>query len=166
MLCDSLHIEPQIVSAGDTLNIDYTTRIHILAPHASSLHSISMNDASLVLRLSYGNNVFLFTGDAEESSEEMMLSHYGNLLPSDIVKVAHHGSSTSSTSPFVKRVFSDNTSVSFAVVSVALKNQFGHPDTDVLVEWKKTDATVLLTSTDHALWFSSNGYDLRRRKWR
>ncbi len=84
------------------------------------------NNESVVLRLEYGRNSFLLTGDAEEAAERGMLA---SSLPlrSDVLKVAHHGSRYSSSAAFVAAV-----APSVAVIQVGAGNRFGHPDAEAL----------------------------------
>ena len=165
-LCDSLYLLPHVVSAGDTLNIDPTVRIQILSPSASSLFYANTNDMSIIFRMVYGENVFLFTGDAEVPSENKVVRYYGPLLSSDVVKVGHHGSSTSSSAPFVQRVVSSRTYNPTAVVSVGQNNRFNHPNMDIMNRWQQAGAHVLKTSTDHAVWFICDGKYVERTRWK
>ncbi len=84
------------------------------------------NNNSLVLRLSYGEVVFLLTGDVETPIESMLLAR-GASLDATVLKVGHHGSATSTSAPFLEAV-----SPSLAVISVGEDNRFGHPDDEAL----------------------------------
>lgn len=85
-----------------------------------------LNDGSIVLRLEFGDTVFLFTGDAERRAEEQMLAR-GERLRATVLKLAHHGSRTSST-----RAFLDAVSPEIAVYSAGRNNRYGHPHREVL----------------------------------
>ena len=100
------------------------------------------NNNSLVLRLSYGEVVFLLTGDVESPIESALLAQ-GAPLDSTVLKVGHHGSDTSSSAPFLEAV-----SPSLAVISVGEDNRFGHPDEEVLQRLRAMlpHDRVLLTS--------------------
>lgn len=100
------------------------------------------NDSSLVLRLSYGQVAFLFTGDAGIDAEEDMLAS-GNNLQADVLKIAHHGSSHSTSFRFIRRV-----RPRVAVVSVGADNPFGHPAPSVLRRLQKGGVTVYRTDRD------------------
>ena len=111
----------------------------------------STNEMSVVVRLEYGETTALFTGDAEEGSEEAMLGMYKNgELDCDILKVGHHGSRTSTTSAFLAAVTPD-----VAVISCGAENKYGHPHTETMnklsgagVETYRTDRhgdVVILT---------------------
>ena len=87
-----------------------------------------MNDDSVVVRSDYGERSFLFTGDAEAIAEREMLDFYPTAaLDCDVLKVAHHGSSSSSSADFLAAVSPD-----IAVISVGAENDYGHPDEALL----------------------------------
>lgn len=94
----------------------------LLAPIGTGYKDI--NNYSVVVRADYGTTSALFTGDAEDVSENEMLARYGSsgLLDCDLLKVGHHGSDSSSTEPFLKAV-----SPAWAVISVGEGNTYGHP---------------------------------------
>ena len=97
------------------------------------------NNTSIVSRLVFGNNSFLFTGDIEKEVEER-LAEQNIFLDSDILKVAHHGSFTSSSENFIERV-----SPEIAVISAGKKNQYGHPHREVLERLEKFGIKILRT---------------------
>jgi len=113
-------------------------RIEILYPKGDAAGP-SDNDHSLVMRLVYGNRTFLLTGDIERSAEQDLLASHTN-LSADVVKVAHHGSRTSSTADFVAA-----THAAWAIISVGRHSQFGHPHKEVLEAWNRSGAAVLTT---------------------
>lgn len=107
------------------------------------------NDMSIVLRLDYGETSFLFTGDAEIMSEEMMLGE-GMPLKADVLKVAHHGSRYSSSPEFLAVVKPE-----WAVISCGKGNAYGHPNEEVLQALSHT--TVLRTDQMGTIIFHSDG---------
>ncbi len=118
-------IELRTLTRGDSFNLD-GVRVDVLAPFPETHPPRSGNNESLVLRLSFGSRVFLLTGDIERPIEERLVRS-GSDLRADVLKVAHHGSRTSSTQPFLERVSPD-----YAVISVANPSPFGHPHAEVL----------------------------------
>ena len=100
------------------------TSFTILAPNSSSYKNL--NDYSVVVRLTYGSTSFLFTGDAEQTSEKEILAK-GYNIKSDVLKVGHHGSKTSTTTRFL-----DAVSPRYAVICVGANNQYGHPAPETL----------------------------------
>jgi competence protein ComEC len=115
----------------------------------------SGNDDSIVLRVRYGERCFLLTGDIERGAESALVAARDDLR-CDVLKVAHHGSHTSSTAPFVAA-----TRPAFAVLSVGLDSPFGHPDPSVVSRWRDAGAQVLQTGQRGTITFSTDGRDLR-----
>lgn len=111
------------------------------------------NNCSIVLKMKYGNNSFLFNGDAEAVSEMDMVK--GNLdLKCDVFKVGHHGSKTSTCSNFLSSV---NPSV--AVVSVGKDNKYNHPSKSTMDRLK--DIKVYRTDENGTIVLTSNGTDIK-----
>lgn len=91
--------------AGQTLNIEKNISFKIFWPEAESqITENALNNNSIVAKLIYGNFKMLFTGDIEQIAEEKIVEKYGKSLEATILKVAHHGSNTSSIDKFVKVV--------------------------------------------------------------
>ena len=111
--------------------------LQVLAPNAQSYGDL--NDYSVVLRLAYGADSFLFTGDAEETSEEEMLSR-GYTLSATVLKCGHHGSETSTSQPFL-----DAVRPQYAVISCGVDNDYGHPDQVTLDRLEVVGAEVFRT---------------------
>ncbi len=165
-LLDSLAVPHRALGVGDTLALDPSVLLQVLAPQAIVTADDDANNASVVFRLVYGATAFLFTGDAEAEAEAGLLARYGALLPSDVVKVGHHGSRTSSTDAFVARVVPDTSEAATAVVSVGPRTRFGLPDEEVLLRWRTHGAHVWTTATQGALWLRSDGRQVTRVAWR
>ena len=110
---------------GSRIDLGDGVVLEVLHPGPVTLEG-ETNNNSLVLRLSYGEVVFLLTGDVETPIESALLAH-GAPLDATVLKVGHHGSDTSSSAPFL-----DAVSPSLAVISVGEDNRFGHPDEEVL----------------------------------
>ncbi len=113
------------------------------------------NDASLVLRVSYGATAFLFTGDVEGAGEAAALEG-GRTLAADVVKVPHHGSRTSSSAAFVAAVHPR-----WAAVSLGVGNRFGFPHAEAIDRWRGIGATILRTD-EGAIRFVSDGVLVRQ----
>jgi competence protein ComEC len=130
-ISDEKKIKITVVESGNVLNIEKNICIRVLWP--STLEKINdniLNNNSLVCKLVYKNFSCLFTGDIEEIAEKAMLTKYENslkILKSDIIKVAHHGSKTSSIEEFLEAV-----NPKIALVGVGKNNKFGHPSDDVI----------------------------------
>ena len=114
------NITPIEMSAGYVIELDDGVELHVLNPARNRLFEDFNND-SIVLRLTYGDVSFLLTADIEEEAEER-LSQSGAELHSTVLKVAHHGSNTSTTQRFL-----DAVSPAIVVVSAGKDNPYGHP---------------------------------------
>ncbi|MEM9665141.1 MAG: DNA internalization-related competence protein ComEC/Rec2 [Bacteroidota bacterium] len=145
-VADSLGVPWIRLKAGDHLRVDPTVLTQILGPSKALTETGSANEASVVLRLRHGQMRALLLGDAEAEAERMLLDHYPALLESEVVKVGHHGSATSSTWPLVRAARSSFATPFLAVVSVAASNHYGLPNQDVLTRWQSSGASVLQTS--------------------
>ncbi len=162
---DSLRIPHEAVQAGDTLQVDPSVVVQVLWPDEAA-RGLSENDRSVVLRLRYGETTMLFTGDIEAEAEHVLAERYGPLLESDLVKVAHHGSSTSSTAAFVREVTAGGTRGTHAVISASRYNPFGLPRPEVARRWRRYGATVSATPVRGARLFVSDGASVRVTSWR
>lgn len=87
----------------------------------------SINNNSLVMKFNYYNQSILFTGDIEKSAENFLVKNYKEYLNSTVLKVAHHGSNTSTTERFL---YSVNPRIS--LIGVGKRNRFGHPNDEVI----------------------------------
>jgi competence protein ComEC len=115
----------------------------------------SGNNDSIVLRLRFGRRTFLLTGDAESDAERALVAS-GDDLRADVLKVAHHGSRTSSTEAFVSA-----TRPTLAVVSVGRDSPYGHPHAEVLARWRTCGAQLLTTGRSGTVTVSTDGEDLK-----
>lgn len=110
-----------------------------------------LNNNSVVIRLTYKENSFLFTGDLEEEGEKRLMSR-GVELKSDVLKVGHHGSSTSSTREFLKEV-----SPEIALISAGRDSSYGFPAPRTLKSLEEKDIFILRTDQWGAVKITSNG---------
>lgn len=113
--------------------------IRVLAPNDCRHTRSVANDDSLVLLLEYGNRRILLAGDAERLTEENLVKWEGH-MKLDLLKVAHHGSRTSTTNEFLGHF-----NPRMAVISVGRNNWFGHPHPEVLSELRRRHTTILRT---------------------
>ena len=115
-----------------------------------------LNDTSLVFRLDYGETTFLFTGDAEKESENSLLEVYdAGELRADVLKLGHHGSSTSSQAKFLRAV-----NPSAAVASCGYENSYGHPHAEILRRLDSFGIMLYRTDRDGTVVFCSDGVSL------
>ena len=112
--------------------------LHVLSP-AQDFYSDNLNEYSIVLLLEYNGIKMLFTGDAEQENEDMILTS-GENIDCDFVKIGHHGSATSSTQAFI-----DACSADWAVATTQYNSPHGLPKEEILTRWKDSGAAVLCT---------------------
>ena len=115
------------VIAGDVIKVEKGVQIKILFPADELIQENILNNNSLVAKLEYKEFKMLFTGDVEQIAEEKILNKYTDILESTILKVAHHGSKTSTIKGFVQAV-----KPQIALIGVGVNNNFGHPNNDVI----------------------------------
>ena len=115
-------------------------------------YSGSSNDSSIVIMAEYGKTRFLFTGDAETSAEADMIHIMGEKLDCDVLKIAHHGSSSSSSEEFLKY-----TSPLYAVISCGENNDYGHPHGIIIERLKKLGLSYFRTDENGTVTFTSDG---------
>jgi competence protein ComEC len=142
--------------------IDDELTVYILSPDVKQEGiDEDKNHRSIILKLIYRNTSFLFLADAEAEAERELVERYGAFLKSDVVKIAHHGSKSSSIQDLVSA-----SKPSFAVVSVGEHNAFGHPNVNVLDRWHKSGAKVMSTAFSGALIFESDGETVKQIDWK
>jgi len=144
-----------LIGAGDVLRFGGVTATALWPALSADRNAPSRNNDSIVLRLQYGDRTVLMTGDLEKEGEAAILGA-NNDIHSDIVKVPHHGSKTSSTSAFVSAARPH-----LAVISVGLTSMFGHPNKEVVERWQTSGAEVMTTGRRGTITVSTDGKDLR-----
>ncbi len=146
---------------GQFWKISPNTVLYCLAPDSLTYpEGISVNNASLVLKLRYGSVTFLFTGDLEYEGEALLLP-YENILDSEVLKVAHHGSITGTTDWLLTAV-----RPRLSVIPVGKKNKFNHPSPFVLERLRARGITLHRTDEAGALWLRSRGKTLEEVSWK
>jgi competence protein ComEC len=144
-----LDIPVQSMEAGDHLDFG-GARVDVLAPAVDyNPGPAASNDDSLVLHVAFGHTSVLLEGDAQVASERRML---GEDLHADLLKVGHHGSKTSTTPQFLAAV-----APSYAVISAAHRNPFGHPKREILERLQQDHVRTFRTDSLGATSFYLNG---------
>ncbi|HEX8775195.1 MAG TPA: ComEC/Rec2 family competence protein [Pyrinomonadaceae bacterium] len=143
------------IGRGDSLRFGPVVADVLWPTRNESKDLPSNNDASIVLRLRFNERTFLLTGDIEGRAEETILRARDDLR-SDVVKVAHHGSKTSSTQDFVTA-----TRPSLAVISVGPTSPFGHPRPEIVERWRAVGAQTMTTGEHSTITISTDGHDLK-----
>ena len=136
---------------ASTINLGENTLVEVFSPNLD--YYDNLNNYSPIIKISYGHNSFLFTGDAEEEIEQEIITNNFN-LKSDVLKVAHHGSSTSTTKSFL-----DSVKPKIAVISVGKNNSYGHPTKDTLNKLK--ESKVYRTDINGNIVITSDGNTIK-----
>lgn len=150
---DRNNINMTTAKSGDIFTVGDVT-LKILGPVNTGY--TSLNDYSIVVRVDYGGTSFMFTGDAEEVSEKEMLSeHHKTEFTCDVLKVGHHGSTTSSSIDFIKAV---NPLV--AVISCGTGNSYGHPHRETINTLTNAGIDIYRTDQMGNIVFKADGLNV------
>ena len=136
------NIQVLVVKIGDKIVLDNNLYFNVLWPKDKQVEENKLNNNAIVMKLNYNNFSMLFTGDIEKKAEEEILETYKNskILESDILKVAHHGSKTSTTDEFLSRV-----KPKIALIGVGKDNMFNHPSNTTIEKLEKMDIKIYRT---------------------
>ncbi len=140
-----------LADAGQVLKLGASTTIQVFAPTGDE-SKLESNAASIVLRVVYGSTSFLLTGDAPLEIENYLVKTYGSQLDSDVLKLGHHGSKTSTSDLWL-----DTVTPQYAVVSAGVGNSYGHPHQEVMQRVFKRNIQTSHTGTDGTVVFQSDG---------
>ncbi len=143
-----------VVKKGDRVTIEKGIYFEILWPKDKLISDNVLNNNSMVAKLNYNQFSMLFTGDIEAIAEKQMLQEKKTKadLKATILKVAHHGSKSSSTKEFLEAVAPE-----FALIGVGKNNTFGHPNNEVLERLEQTGGKVFRTDLDGEITIRVNG---------
>lgn len=150
------------VALGDKIKLGYNSGIQVMYPPNNYIIPVNEtgNNSSVVIKYKYANSSILFAGDIEVLSEGI-ISNSELFLVSNLLKVPHHGSKTSSSTLFLGKV-----SPTDAIISVGDNNPYGHPFQDVVERYQKNRITVHRTDEDDAVIFRSEGEKFRLYNWK
>lgn len=147
-------IKYKILTPQEKIDLDPEVNIEVLGPvqkYPSEVVDRAINNSSIVLKLEYKNFSVLFTGDIEIFAE-MDLLEYKDKLKSKILKVAHHGSFTSTSEPFL-----DYVSPEVAIISCGKGNPFGHPHQETIDKLQKRKIKIYRTDQNGNITILTNG---------
>ncbi len=136
-------------AAGTLISSEDHLKIDCLSPAESDYGNL--NNYSAVIRVIYYDITFLFMGDAETEIENRLMKDYPE-LEADIVKAGHHGSTTSNSAKFIKKL-----SPSVAVISCGIDNRYRHPRPEILSRYRKVGADIYRTDTQGDITVKCNG---------
>lgn len=131
------------------IDID-TLKINILAPNNSTY--TELNNYSVVTKITYGTTKFLFMGDAEKLSENEIKED----VTADVIKIGHHGSNTSSSIDFIKKV-----NAKYGIISVGLNNKYNLPKEETITNWENSGTKIYLTSINGTITAISDGTNIK-----
>ena len=136
--------------AGTSIIDTDALKINILAPNNSTY--TELNNYSVVTKITYGTTKFLFMGDAEKLSENEIKEN----VTADVIKIGHHGSNTSSSIDFIKKV-----NAKYGIISVGLNNKYNLPKEETITNWENSGTKIYLTSTNGTITAISDGTNIK-----
>lgn len=136
--------------AGTSIIDTDTLKISILAPNNSTY--TELNNYSVVTKITYGTTKFLFMGDAEKLSENEIKED----VTADVIKIGHHGSNTSSSINFIKKV-----NAKYGIISVGLNNKYNLPKEETVTNWENSGTKIYLTSINGTITAISDGTNIK-----
>lgn len=149
------NIEIKNISWGDKIIIDSKNEIYLDVLWPNNMENLTNeNTNSLVLELIHGENEFLFTGDATIETELFIIKEFGDKIDSDVLKVGHHGSKTSTS-----QIFLDKVTPEYSIISYG-ENSYGHPHQEVLDRLEKSEGEIFQTNGRATIVARSNGENL------
>ncbi len=136
------NINMEILRKGDKVNIEKDIYFNILWPEEKQIEENVLNNNSLVMKMYYKEFSMLFTGDIEKIAEEELIGSVLNkkIFESTVLKVAHHGSKTSTIESFLEAV-----KPKIALIGVGKNNLFGHPNSDVIARLEEKEVQIFRT---------------------
>lgn len=148
----NMHINA-IKAGSKVINLGENINVEVLSPNNSSYEEL--NNYSPMIKLTYGSRSFLFVGDAQKEVEQEVLSKNYD-VKADVLKVGHHGSSTSTSNEFLKKV-----NPSIAVISVGANNSYKHPNKSVMDRLKESSIKIYRTDNDGNIIIDCDGKDIK-----
>ncbi len=137
--------------AGQVIHLGASTTVRVLSP-AQNPAQLESNASSIVLQVQYGEIEFMLTGDAPKGIEDYLVTQHGATLESEVLKLGHHGSDTSTSAIFLEAV-----SPTYGVVSAGKDNRYGHPHPDVVARASAAGARVISTAESGTVSFATDG---------
>lgn len=145
----SKNLKVNVARAGVEFDLGKDVKCEMLAPNNNNYEDL--NNYSAVIKVTYKDSKFLFTGDAQKLSEKEILSENYD-LSSDVLKVGHHGSTSSSSKAFLDKV-----TPKISIISCGKNNDYGHPHKETLNEFEKRKIQVYRTDVDGTILLISDG---------
>ncbi|MDR3596808.1 ComEC/Rec2 family competence protein [Clostridium sp.] len=140
-----------VPKVGDQLTIGNAT-LTFLAPNSDKYDDL--NNYSIVVKLKYGNNSFIFMGDAQDISESEILAKQLD-VQADVIKIGHHGSYSSTSQAFLDKV-----NPKYAVISCGKGNDYGHPHKETITKLNAENINVFRTDLEGTIIATSDGTNI------
>lgn len=137
---------------GHDLDLGKNATLEVFSPISNNYDNI--NNYSPIMKITYGSNSFLFTGDAEKEVEEELIKNKDNIA-SNVLKLGHHGSSSSTSEIFFNLV-----SPNISVISLGIDNSYGHPNKKILELLNSKNTAIYRTDEDGSIVISSDGSNI------
>ncbi|ACO86159.1 ComEC/Rec2 family competence protein [Clostridium botulinum] len=148
------NLKINVAKKGISLDLSNNSSLDFLAPVKDNYENT--NDSSAVVKLTHGNTKFLFTGDAEKTSEKDILNSNED-LSSNVLKIGHHGSHSSSSKEFLDKI-----DPKIAIISCGKNNDYGHPHKETMKELNKRNIEVYRTDIDGNIVLTSDGENIKK----
>lgn len=149
------NIEALKVRTGTSIAFDPAVKLEVLGPDDSAVNQPNTNDGSIVIKLTYGQTSFLLTGDAEFAENQSILRR-GADVRSSVLKLGHHGSSTSTDENWLRAV-----QPQLGIISAGQGNPFGHPHAEVIRALDQLGIPYIRTDEHGTITVTSDGSQLR-----
>lgn len=149
------------VYSGNQIPIDPNVRMYVLSPQWNRTAEKNLNNTSIVLKVIFGNASMLLVGDAEAKIEHKLIQRYKEFLSSDILKVGHHGSLSSTSEEFLNIVHPQK-----ALISVGNHNKFRHPSSFTIRRLMAHAVEIERTDKSGAIILKNDGNQWVQRVWR
>lgn len=158
-MIDSLknkNLKINVIKKGtDSINLGENTKVTVFSPTKDYYEDL--NNYSPIIKIQYGKTSFLFTGDAQKDVEKEIIVSDED-ISADVLKVGHHGSSTSTTKEFLNKVHP-----SIGVISVGSDNSYNHPNSDTVKRLKDGKVTIYRTDKDGTVVLCSDGSNIIKK---
>ena len=154
LVVEEENAEVVFARVGQQLVIGASTTLRIFSP-ASDPSDLESNASSIIAQLRYGEIEFMLTGDAPSNIEEYLVKTFGDELESEVLKLGHHGSKTSTSENFLATVKPE-----YGVISAEIGNRYGHPHHEVVLRANEFDVKLSNTATDGTIIFKSDGKEV------
>lgn len=137
---------------GHDIDLGKGTTVEVFSPNSNTYDNI--NNYSPIMKITYGSTSFLFTGDAEKDIEEELVQNK-DTITSNVLKIGHHGSSSSTNENFFNLV-----SPNISIISLGINNSYGHPNKKVLELLNSKNTSIYRTDEDGSIVISSDGTNI------